>query len=96
MEARAREREENMTPEERIAEKLRLQKIQEEADLRAAMDTFGVTSDKTGLDGFNPTNKAELAEFGEALKQKISQFKLLEDYPTFLEELVRDLCVSRK
>lgn len=30
-----------MTPEERAAEKLHQQKLQEEADLKAAMDTFG-------------------------------------------------------
>lgn len=85
-----------MTTEEKLAEKLRLQKIQEEADLRAAMDTFGVSADKTGLDGFNPTNKIELAEFSDALSKKISQFKHLDDYPGFLEELVRNLCVSCK
>lgn len=85
-----------MTPEEKLAEKLRLQKIQEEADLRAAMDTFGVTADKSGLDAFNPTNKIELAEFTDALSKKISQYKHLEDYPGFLEELVRNLCVTCK
>lgn len=85
-----------MTTEEKLAEKLRLQKIQEEADLRAAMDTFGVSADKTGLDGFNPTNKIELTEFSDALSKKISQFKHLDDYPGFLEELVRNLCVSCK
>lgn len=83
-----------MTPEEKLAEKLRLQKIQEEADLRAAMDTFGVTAEKSGLDAFNPTNKIELAEFTDALSKKISQYKHLEDYPGFLEELVRNLCVT--
>lgn len=84
-----------MTPEEKLAEKLRLQKIQEEADLRAAMDTFGVSAtDKTGLDAFNPTNKTELAEFTDALSKKISQYKHLDDYPGFLEELVRNLCVT--
>lgn len=85
-----------MTPEESLAEKLRLQKIQEEADLRAAMDTFGVSADKTGIDAFNPTNKTELTEFGDALSKKISQFKHLDDYPGFLEVLVRDVCVTCK
>jgi len=31
----------NMTPEEKVAEKLRQQKLQEESDLRAAIETFG-------------------------------------------------------
>ena len=30
-----------MTPEEKLAEKLRRQKLQEESDLRLAMETFG-------------------------------------------------------
>lgn len=84
-----------MTPEEKQAEKLRLQKIQEESDLRAAMDTFGV-NDKSGIDGFNPTNKAELTEFSDAISKKVSHFKHLEDFPGFLEELVRNLCVNCK
>lgn len=32
---------ENLTPEEKLAEKLRQQKLQEESDLRLAMETFG-------------------------------------------------------
>lgn len=95
LEEKQREREANMTPEERLAEKLRLQKIQEEADLRAAMDTFGV-SDKSGIDALNPTNKTELTELAEAISKKVNQYKQLEDFPGFLEELVRNVCVSRK
>lgn len=94
LEAKAREREANMTPEEKLAEKLRLQKVQEESDLRAAMDTFGVVSDKTGIDGMQPTNKTELTELSEAISKKVSQFKHLEDFPGFLEELVRSVCVN--
>lgn len=95
LEEKQREREANMTPEERLAEKLRLQKIEEEADLRAAMDTFGV-SDKSGIDGLNPTNKVELTELSEAISKKVNQYKQLDDFPGFLEELVRNVCVSRK
>lgn len=94
-ERKARERQENMTPEEKLAEKLRLQKIQEEADLRAAMDTFGVT-DKTGIDALQPKNKTELSELADAISKKVSQFKHLVDFPGFLEELVRNVCVNCK
>ncbi|XP_031617895.1 eukaryotic translation initiation factor 3 subunit J [Contarinia nasturtii] len=92
-ERKAREREENMTPEEKLAEKLRLQKIQEEADLRAAMDTFGVT-DKSGIDAIQPKNKTELSELADAISKKVSQYKHLVDFPGFLEELVRNVCVN--
>lgn len=92
-EAKAREREANMTPEEKLAEKLRLQKIQEEADLHAALDTFGVTD---GIDGSQPKTKAELTELADSISKKVSQFKHLADFPGFLEELVRNVCVNRK
>lgn len=91
-EAKAREREANMTPEERLAEKLRIQKIQEESDLRAAMDTFGVTE----IDAAQPKTKAELTELADAISKKVSQFKHLADFPGFLEELVRNVCANRK
>lgn len=95
-EKKAREREENMTPEEKLAEKLRIQKIQEEADLRAAMDTFGVSDNKTGIDALQPKNKIELSEFADAISKKVSQYKHLVDFPGFLEELVRNVCVNCK
>lgn len=81
-----------MTPEERLAEKLRIQKIQEESDLRAAMDTFGVTE----IDAAQPKTKAELTELADAISKKVSQFKHLGDFPGFLEELVRNVCANRK
>lgn len=91
----AREREANMTPEEKLAEKLRLQKIQEEADLRAAMDTFGIT-EKSGIDALQPKNKTELTELADAISKKVSQYKHLVDFPGFLEELVRNVCANCK
>lgn len=63
----------------------------------AAKETFGITDkDKImgGIDGMNPTNKSELNEFQEALNKKICQFKNLDDFPSFIEELVRGVCVN--
>lgn len=86
-----------MTPEEKLAEKLRLQKIQEEADLRVAMDTFGVVERTgSGIDGLHPTNRAGLTELADAINQKVTQYKDLEDFPGFLEELTRSICSTRK
>ncbi|XP_075166556.1 eukaryotic translation initiation factor 3 subunit j [Haematobia irritans] len=84
----------NMTPEEKIAEKLRLQKIQEESDLRSALETFGVQDVGTGLDSFNPQTQAEFKEFGAALSWKLSQFKESPHYPHFIEDLVRSICAT--
>jgi len=94
-EAKLAQREAELTPEQKLAEKLQLQKIQEEADLRAAMDTFGVAEkDRCGIDLMNPTNKAELSEFCEALSKKVGQYKQLPDFPQFVEDLVRGLCIN--
>lgn len=43
-ERKAKEKEEALTPEERRAETLRRQRLQEEADLRLAMETFGLSN----------------------------------------------------
>lgn len=89
-----------MSDEDKLAEKLRLQRVQEEADLLVAMDTFGVTdSDLRGagaIDGAQPTNKEELDAFKEELAKKITQFKLVPGYAGFIEDLVQSLCVTRK
>lgn len=85
-----------MTPEERLAEKLRIQKVQEESDLRAAMDTFGIAADKSGIDGIQPTNRAELSELSDAISKKVNLYTKVDDFPGFLEELVRSVCVNCK
>lgn len=96
-EEKERERIASMTPEEKLAEKLRIQKIQEEADLRVAMDTFGVVERTgNGIDGLHPTNRAGLTELADAINQKVTLYKDLDDFAGFLEELTRSICSSRK
>lgn len=91
---------EDMTPAERLAEKLRLQKLQEEADLLTALDTLGLTTEKstpaTGIDGMSPTSKAEFSELSDAISKKVSTFKNSEEFPGFLEELVQSVCANCK
>lgn len=96
MEALEAERLANMTPEERLAEKLRQQQLEKDADLKFALGTFGVSDLPSGLDAFNPTNKEEFSEFGASLAAKISLYKSSEEYPRFVEELVRNVCVHRE
>ncbi|KAH8400666.1 hypothetical protein KR009_000218, partial [Drosophila setifemur] len=83
----------NLTTEEKLAEKLRLQKIQEDSDLKHALDAFGVTSTGGGLDAFNPESPEEFKEFGSALSWKCGQYKESTNFPQFIEDLVRGLCV---
>uniref|UniRef100_A0ABD2XKV3 Eukaryotic translation initiation factor 3 subunit J n=1 Tax=Trichogramma kaykai TaxID=54128 RepID=A0ABD2XKV3_9HYME len=103
-ERKAKERDEALTPEERRAEMLRRQKLQEEADLRLAMETFGlsnlvdfssrVTDNVSGIDAMMPTNAEEFKEFGDALMNKINQFNKHADYTLFAEELIKNISIS--
>lgn len=94
-EKKAKEKEETLTPEEKRAELLRRQRLQEEADLRLAMETFGVTEEPTiGLDVTNLNTKEEFEQFGAALSQKINQFKKHSEFPPFAEELIKSIALN--
>lgn len=91
----AEKAEAEMTPEQRLAEKLRQQKLQEESDLQVAMETFGISSESAGkLDSFHPTTKAEFAEFADLLSKKINFYKSKEEFPGFVDDLVRNIVVQ--
>ncbi|XP_028926146.1 eukaryotic translation initiation factor 3 subunit J [Ornithorhynchus anatinus] len=84
-----------LTPEEQLADKLRLKKLQEESDLELAKETFGVTTTTvSGIDAMNPISRDDFTEFGRLLKDKITQYEKSFYYPGFLEALVRDICIS--
>ncbi|XP_065267656.1 eukaryotic translation initiation factor 3 subunit J [Emys orbicularis] len=82
-----------LTPEEQLADKLRLKKLQEESDLELAKETFGVNN-TCGIDAMNPSSKDDFTEFGRLLKEKITQYEKSLHYASFLEALVRDVCIS--
>uniref|UniRef100_A0A3B4TZ06 Eukaryotic translation initiation factor 3 subunit J n=1 Tax=Seriola dumerili TaxID=41447 RepID=A0A3B4TZ06_SERDU len=86
-----------LTPEEQLEEKLRVKKLQEDADLELAKDAFGVSSTSnsvTGIDAMCPSSKEDFTEFEKLLKEKISQFEKSVHYSSFLESLFRELCIS--
>lgn len=94
-ERQRREKEaENLTPEQKLAEKLRIQKLQEESDLKNAMDTFGVSSLASGIDGMHPTSKEDFIELADAITKKLSNYKNDPEYSNFLEDLVIKLFAS--
>ena len=60
-----------------IAEKLRQQKLQEEADLDIAKEVFGVNTQPVGeIDGFEPLTKEDFEKFSGLLRDKITQFQV--------------------
>ncbi|OWR47106.1 eukaryotic translation initiation factor 3 subunit J [Danaus plexippus] len=85
---------EELTPEEKLAEKLRQQKLQEESDLLLALETFGVTDGAGKLDCFHPTNKQEFTDFAELLCKKINIYKAKDEFPGFVDELVKNIIVQ--
>ncbi|XP_044583073.1 eukaryotic translation initiation factor 3 subunit J [Cotesia glomerata] len=89
-EKKAKEKEEAMTPEERRAEQLRRQKMAEEADLRLAMETFGVAPD----DVLIPDTKEEFEQYAESLLHQINLYKSHAEYPTFAEDLISRIAVN--
>lgn len=85
----------DMSPEQITAEKLRLKQLQEEADLKTALDTLGLTSSSSAtLDCFNPTTTEEFQQFSDSLSKQILQFKAKEEFVPFLDEFVRTLCAG--
>uniref|UniRef100_A0A1A8ET52 Eukaryotic translation initiation factor 3 subunit J n=1 Tax=Nothobranchius korthausae TaxID=1143690 RepID=A0A1A8ET52_9TELE len=87
------ENKEELTPEEQLAEKLRVKKLQEDADLELAKDAFGVSA-VTGIDAMCPSSKEDFTEFEKLLKEKITQFEKSVHYSSFLDSLFRELCIS--
>uniref|UniRef100_G3PSD1 Eukaryotic translation initiation factor 3 subunit J n=1 Tax=Gasterosteus aculeatus aculeatus TaxID=481459 RepID=G3PSD1_GASAC len=88
---------EELDPEEQLAEKLRVKKLQEAADLELAKDAFGVSSTSiavAGIDAMCPSSKEDFTEFENLLKEKISQFEKSVHYSSFLDSLFRELCIS--
>ncbi|XP_072527259.1 eukaryotic translation initiation factor 3 subunit J-B [Salminus brasiliensis] len=87
-----------LTPEEEAAEKLRLQKLQEESDMALAREAFGVesavTNSASGIEAMHPSTKDDFVVFEKLLKDKISQFENSVHYSSFLESLFRELCIS--
>lgn len=93
-EKRRREKEgESLTPEE-LRE---LKKLQEEADLKTALDTLGLdTSALASIDSFNATTKEEFTELSDVLVKRLHSLRAKEEYVNFLDEFVRNLLAPCK
>jgi len=92
-----------MTPEQRQAEKLRLQKIQQDSDLQHAVDMMGlgnadeVVNEVANIKEADLSNRAGLEAFGDAIKNKVKETEGLEKslyYATYLETFFKDLCLE--
>jgi len=93
----AREEEDKLrdTPEAKLAEKLRLQKIAEEHDLKLAKEMMGLEGADGGvIDSMNPQTQEEFEEFSKAILEKFDSLESSEFYQDFAENFVKNLCPS--
>jgi translation initiation factor 3 subunit J len=80
----------NMTPQELAAEKLRQQKIQEEAELQMVKSTFG-TND---VDMMDPMTKDDFDALRKKIVFDLRKFEKRAPFEDFLEDFIQDLCLS--
>ncbi|CAN8029122.1 hypothetical protein HPB47_000694 [Ixodes persulcatus] len=93
-ERRARE-EANRTPEDEQAEKLRRQRMQEEADLELAKEAFGLNQQESdGIDALQPQTKEDFDSLRKALANKLTSCEKSPLYVAFLDDLLRDLSLN--
>lgn len=84
----------DLTPQERLAQKLKQQKLQEEADLELAKETFGVSESEQSIDQIKPSSREDFEIFRKILVEKILKSEESPHFVSFLEDLCRDLCVN--
>lgn len=87
----------NDTPEARLEEKLRQQKLAEDGDFELARELLGTresTPQEGTLDAMSPVSKEEFEEFEKAISEKIANFSNSEHYPEFVENLVKSMCMT--
>lgn len=76
-----------------VAEKLRRQRLEEQADYAAAKELFGDEADKVNLDLFLPKSVKEFEEYAAALVSRyVSVHKDNKNYKAFLKALIKGAC----
>lgn len=81
------------TPEAKLAEKIRLQKMEENSNLMLAKDMMGL---KLGsIDNMVPVDKADFVEFEKALTDKITMFSTSTYYADFVSTLIKNLMLDQ-
>jgi len=83
------------TPEGKLDEKLRAQKIAEAADREMARELMGGGPVGSGsIDSMIPTTKDDFKQFSKAISEKVQQFNESSHYNDFVEGLIKDLALD--
>jgi len=83
------------TPEAKLAEKLRLQKLDEDSSRRMTCELFGVQESSGGaIDSMVPDSKEDFDTFNKLLLDKFATLESNENYQDFAENFVKNLCMT--
>jgi len=87
---------EAQTPEAKLAEKLRLQKLDEDSSRRMTCELFGVPESSGGgaIDSMIPDSKEDFDTFNKLLLDKFATLESNENYQGFAENFVKNLCMT--
>jgi len=92
---REKEAQDMDTPEGRLAEKMRLQKLAEDNDLELLQELMVGGVSKGGvIDCMEPSTKEEFDKFSEVVLEKFSGLESSDQYQDFVENFVKNLCMS--
>jgi len=81
------------TLDDPLAEKMRLQRLEEEADLKAAQEMFGGAG--KNLESFIPKTEAEFVEYGELMYAKyLRSLERNPSYRALLKALLKKACTN--
>ncbi|KAM4083374.1 hypothetical protein ACB094_08G051000 [Castanea mollissima] len=76
-------------PQDPVAEKLRQQRLVEEADYKSTKELFGERGDEKTLDNFIPKSDTDFLEYAELISQKLRPFEKSYHYIALLKDVMR-------
>lgn len=83
-------------PLDPLAEKLRQQRLVEEADYKSTTELFGKKGDEKSLDNFIPKSESDFAEYAELISHKLRPFEKSFHYIGLLKAVMRLSMTSLK
>lgn len=83
-------------PLDPLAEKLRQQRLVEEADYKSTKELFGGGNDEKNLDTFIPKSESDFAEYAELISHRLRAFEKSYHYMALLKAVMRLSMVSLK